>query len=198
MNQIDFANGIEVQKYFDEVIRLMNGVKISSVFSLGPSFSISDGVRQYMEDTEIYILFENGKCLVIDYPFIDALSADIRSISAEEYTQHQNLSIKDFFNDRTVVHVLTEDDQAIPEKTCKISLEYDSLVGVDLEFVTKSYSKWIEGDLLFDVAPKATTFSQLLFKMANGKSFVICPGDAIIDGYTFVWSDDAKELVKEL
>lgn len=193
MNQIDFANGIEVQKYFDEVIQLMNGVRISSVFSLGPSFSFSDGVRKYMEDTEIYIFFENGKCLVIDYPFIDALSADIRSISAEEYTQRQNLSRKDFFNDRAVGHVLTEDDQAIPEKTCKISLEYDSLVGVDLEFVTEPYSKWIEGDLLFDVAPKATTFSQLLFKMANGKSFVICPADAEMDGYTFVWSDDAEE-----
>ena len=197
MNQIDFANGIEVQKYFDEVIRLMNGVRISAVFSLCAGFSIRDGVRKYMEDTEIYILFENGKCLVIDYPFIDALSADLRSTSTEEYMQHGNSVIKDFFNDRTVAHVLTEDNQTIPEKTCKISLEYDSLVGVDLEFVTEPYSKWIEGDLLFDVAPKATTFSQLLFKMANGKSFVICPADALMDGYTFVWSDDAKELVKE-
>jgi hypothetical protein len=36
---------------------------------------------------------------------------------------------------------------------------------------------------------------KITFSMENGKSFVICPDDAMVDGYTLVWSADAKETV---
>ena len=60
MNQIDYSNGTEVQEFFDDILSTMQGIKISAVFSKCPSFSNSGDLRIYDDDTEIYILFENG------------------------------------------------------------------------------------------------------------------------------------------
>ena len=195
MKRIDFSNGFEVQKYFDGVLKSMQGVKIISVFACYPSFSNCNGLRVYNEDTEIYILFENDICLVIDYRFVDALEVALRPLSDEEKLWYQNATMKDFFNDSTNIYTLASDNQTTLDRCQRISLEYGSLKSIVLEYVTRPYSKWVAGSLVDEVAPKETTSDKITFSMENGKSFVICPDDAMVDGYTLVWSADAKETV---
>ena len=75
---------MEAEKYFCGVVEQMRGVKVKAVFSCCPSFGDYDGIRRYIEDNEIYILFENDICLVISYRFIDALRVEMRALSDDE------------------------------------------------------------------------------------------------------------------
>lgn len=61
MKKIDFSDRMEAEKYFCGVVEQMRGVKVKAVFSCCPSFGDYDGIRRYIEDNEIYILFENDK-----------------------------------------------------------------------------------------------------------------------------------------
>ena len=192
MKEIDFSDGIEVQKCFDEIVRSLQSVKIVSVFTASPSFSNYGDVRKYMEDTEIYILFENWESLAIDYRFIDALSISLRPLTEEEKSWYKDALIKDLFNDSTDIYTMQPDNRHILNRTQKIFLEYDSLKRIGLDYVTRAYSKWIGGTLVDEVMPKPTTFDRITFTMENGNSFVICPAAADNDGYTFVWSKDAQ------
>lgn len=40
--------------------------------------------------------------------------------------------------------------------------------------------------------PNENTFEDITFTMKNGKTFSVRPCDAMDDGYTLVWSDDAE------
>jgi hypothetical protein len=75
-------------------------------------------------------------------------------------------------------------------ETC--NLEYGNIVDVSLKSVTYDYEKWIDDDIEL-VPPIEETFDEIKFIMNNGKSFVICPDEAIADGYALLWSEDADE-----
>ena len=197
MKPIDFSKSTEVNKFFDEVLKSMQGVKIAAIFTLCASFGTREGYRTYMEDTEVYILFENEECLVVEYPFIDDLSVSLRKFSEEEKKRHEETVLKDFFNDSTDVYTTITGNQPILRCNETISLEYDSLVSVKLEKVTQPYAKWIGGGIDDEVMPLDTTFEKMVFTMANGNTFVICPAAAELDGYTLVWSEDAQETTTD-
>ena len=198
MKPIDFSDSTEANEYFSELLKTMHGVKIVAIFSYCPMFNNHQGYRTYEDGTEIYILFENGECLVVDYRFIDALSVSLHKFSEEEKKLHEEANPKDFFNDSTDIYNMTADNRTVLRCNQTISLEYDSLVSIELEKVTIPYAKWIDGDINDEVLPLSTTFEKIVFTMANGNTFVICPADAAVDGYTMVWSQDAQETITEL
>ena len=78
---IKLSNAAEAKLYFENIIKKLNGVKICAVFSDSPLFNDNNGYRLYRDDTPIYIVFENGQCLIIDYRFIDALCVDFRPLN---------------------------------------------------------------------------------------------------------------------
>ena len=91
-----------------------------------------------MEDTEIYILFENGESLAIDYRFIDALSISLRPLTEEEKSWYKDALIKDLFNDSTDIYTMQPDNRHILNRNQKIFLEYDSLKRIGLDYVTRA------------------------------------------------------------
>ena len=188
MKQIKSSNGLKIQNFSDEVLNELQGVKVESVFSCRPSFSHRNKIREYSIDTELYILFENGKCLVIEYPFIDALSVEFRSLSSEEMNLIENSIVDDFFNDTTEIY----NNNKELKRVINISLEYDCIKKIKLEYVAKPYEKWVGSDIEL-VNPNPTTFEKITFVMKNKKTFVVCPESAETDGYTLVCSKDAIE-----
>lgn len=195
MKKIDFSDRMEAEKYFCGVVEQMRGVKVKAVFSCCPSFGDYDGIRQYIEDNEIYILFENDICLVISYRFIDALRVEMRALSDDERAWYEEAVIKDYFNDETKIYRMLPDGGAELEKTCKISLDYDCVENIELKRKSLPYLKWDGPSSIAEVEPKLSTFECITFVMKNGNTFAICPQPADTDGYTDVWSADAVEVV---
>ena len=169
--------------------------KVNAVFGLYAGFwNQHRGYRLYSSDTELYIMLENNKCLVISYYFVDGLEVEFRELTPEESNDYTKVLQKDFFN--------TEDDiynyytsQIVRKETCK--LEYGSIVDVSLRSVTSDYNKWVDGDIKV-VHPTAETFDEIKFTMSSGKSFIICADDAEADGYALLWSEDTEETITEI
>ena len=66
--KIESDNKTEVQKFFDCVLKIMNGVGISAVFSQDICFGrTEEDARFYDISDDVIILFENGMCLDLDY-----------------------------------------------------------------------------------------------------------------------------------
>ncbi len=193
---IELSNASEAKLYFENIVKKMNGVKINSVFSACPSFNNNNGYRLYSDDTPIYIIFENGQCLIIEYRFIDALCVDFCQLNEEEHELIKEATIKDFFNCLIDIHNYSKnnEDESVYEKyeTKTISLEYDTLSSIELRPVTEEYEKWIDGDIDY-VVPNKDTFDEIKFIMTNNNTFIICADDAYVDGYVMAWSTDAKE-----
>ena len=187
---IELSNASKAKLYFENIIKEMNGVKICAVFSACPFFNNNSDFRRYEDDTPIYIIFENGQCLIIEYPFIDSLHVDFRPLNEDENELLKKALIKDFFN----CSVDINDSRYKAYETKIISLEYDALSSIELRPVTDEYEKWIDGNIDY-VAPNEDTFDEIKFKMSNGSTFIICADGAVIDGYVMVGSTDAKESI---
>lgn len=177
---------------FNSIIGLQQHSRIKAIFALAsPSWNHHRGFRTYSTDEELYILFENDWCLIINYRFIDFLDVEFRKLTESEIDEYEKLLMKDCFN--TINDMYDFHSKRIHEtQICK--LEYDSIESVSLRSVTDDYSKWI-GDELDFVSPTEETFDEIKFVMSNGKSFVICADDAYVDGYAMFWSEDTKEEV---
>ncbi len=194
INVLEFQKASDAKAYFDNVIREMSGIKIKYIFSNCASFNHYAGYRVYSDCSPITIVFENEQCLILDYPFIDALRMELRPISAEELARLQDPLTEDYFN--CSVDIYNSAGGVIGDiyETAIISLEYDTLVDVELRPVNKEYEKWI-GRRIDYVLPTEETFSAITFIMGNGNTFTICAESATCDGYISAWSADAKETI---
>lgn len=152
-----------------------------------------NGYRTYSADTEVYILFEDEMCLVINYLFIDELDIEYRPLQKDEGDIYEEIIIRDFFNSVDEIHASVE-GEIIEVQT--ISLDYDSIETICLNPVTYEYGKWISQGIE-EVQPTDETFDKLELQMKNGKSIFICPQDAESDGYVMLWSEDALEVIEK-
>ena len=90
----------QTTEYFNSIIPKLKGIKIKSIFFLSPPFWHNhENFRTYFYDTDVYILFENDYCLVIDYPFINELKVEFRKMTSQEKYDYERTYIKDIFND---------------------------------------------------------------------------------------------------
>ena len=193
---VELSKASEAKLYFENIIKKLYGVKICVVFSASPWFNNNSGYRRYEDRPPLYIIFENGQCLIIKYPFIDSLCVDFRPLNEEENALLEKVTIKDYFNCSIDIQKYSENNEG--ESDCKkyetkiISLEYDTLSSIELRPVTKEYEKWIDDDIDY-VTPTEETFDEIKFTMSNGNTFIICADDAYVDGYVMAWSTDAEE-----
>ena len=189
---MDFSKKSETIEYFDSIIVELNASKVKAIFSLSsPFWNQNRGFRAYSTDTEVYIVLENGMCLVITYYFVDELEVQFRMLTTEEKNEYSNTMIKDFFNSVDDIYDIYS-NKIKQVETC--ALEYDCISSISLRSVTKEYTKWLEDGIDF-VSPTDETFDEIKFTMNNGKSFVVCADDAEVDGYALVWSEDTKETI---
>ena len=191
----DFSKKSEVDEYFDELLPIISQFKVRSICSYYPvSWNNHRKHRLCSTDGELFILFDNdSKVLVIDYPFIDALDVCYRYLSSVECSHFKELIERDPLNSIDDIYD-RPDGHIIRTETC--SLEYGRIKRIVLKSVTREYDKWLAHGI-DTVNPTEETFREIHFFMDNGKSFVICPDDAIADGYTLLWSDDTVESIIE-
>lgn len=96
---LDFSKKTDTEKYFSSIMGDLQKTKIKTVFSIAPmSWHHHREYRTYTTCSELYVLFENDYCLVINYRFIDALKIQYRKLTADERNKYSALLVKDFFN----------------------------------------------------------------------------------------------------
>ena len=178
---LELSKRSEAEVFFKDVVNKTKSIKIKSVSSHCNIYHSRTKYRVYQSDTPIYILFDDGHCLLIDYRFIDALGVDFKMITKKEIDELE-LARNDLFN-----YDYSNDDSS--------SLEYGSVMTIEIRTKNEKYSKWIGGDVEL-VSPNYETFDEIKFIMNNGNTFFISPADAEDDGYVMVWSTDAKEYTK--
>ena len=189
---IDFSKKSETKKYFNSIMDNLKQSKIKRVFQFFPvGWSSEKGYRIYQTSSEFYILLENDYCLIISYPFIDALNVQFRNLTDIEVFYKHDMRMKNMFDTVDEIHK-AQTDKIHTIETYK--LECGSIVDVSLRSVTSDYNKWLDGGLDM-VSPTKETFDEIKFTMSNGKSFVICADDAQSDGWTLLWSEDAEETI---
>lgn len=184
----DFSKISEAKEYFTEILKEIKSAKIIGVFA-STLVLTNKGSYTYMQDSPIYIRLDNGKCLIIDFMFIDELHAEYRAMTEEEQAEYNEREIKDCFNRST--DICDDDDKVIGVE--RSALPYGRLTDIELEpLEDDTYTIWSDGGII-EVLSNEQTFCSIEFKMDNGKSFLICPGSAYDDGYSFLWSNDAVE-----
>ncbi len=189
---LQLSKATETRSFFGNVINEVRGIKIKRIFSICPSWHMYKGHRLYSDCTPLYILFENGQCLILEYYFIDKLRAEFRQMTVEEIAEFQDLSLIDYFNSSDEIYNCVEGEIADIDCTETIALEYGNLESVELRQVTWEYSQWINGNIE-SVLPTDEKFDEIKFIMSNGNTFVICGDDAYADGYVLAWSTDSEE-----
>ncbi len=184
----------KAMEYFNSIISLQKYSKIKAIFALStPSWGHNRGYRTYSTNEELYILFENEWCLIINYRFIDFLDVDFRRLTEKEKNKYEELLIKDYFNNS--IDVYDSHSKTYETRYCK--LDYDCIERVLFRSVTDDYSKWIGDDLEF-VSPTDETFDEIKFIMNNGNSFIICADEAEVNGFAMFWSEDSKDEIKKV
>ena len=184
----DFSKRSEVQKYFSEILEELKSAKITAVLTT-PFIFVDDGIFTYMQDEPVFIRFDNGKCLVIEYYFIDELSIGYREMTEEEIEIFSR-DFDDCFNRTTTVYDGINSKK--PAYEDKSSLEYGRLTKIELTPVVEKYEAWVDHDIV-EVEPTDETFKLITFHMDNGKKFFIEPDVAEADGYSLLWSTDAVQ-----
>lgn len=189
----DLSKKSQTTEYFNSIIPKLKGIKIKSIFFLSPPFWHNhENFRTYFYDTDVYILFENDYCLVIDYPFINELKVEFRKMTSQEKYDYERTYIKDIFNTVNHIHSNTYSNKICRVESCE--LEYGSIEKVTIRSVIGEYTTCVNNDFDFFEATEET-FDEIEFTMSNGKSFIICADDAEADGYVLIWSKDTNETI---
>lgn len=184
----DFSKASATENYFKDIINRLKDSKISGVYCVISTW-FSYSTFTYMQDEPLFIIFENGQCLVIEYYEINKLNVEYREMTVEERKIFDESDIKDLFNRTTKIHNGRTRELMYIEKS---ELAYESLDRIELKRVTEEYSTWIDGAIVEGIKPTGETFNEIKFIMKNGKSFIICADDPEDDGYSLLWSEDAK------
>lgn len=189
---LDLSKKSQAEAYFHSIMDDLQASTVKAVFALEPlSWSSHGGRRMYDVCSEVFVLLENGNCLVMDYRYIDSLDVQLRKMTAIEQDEYEKWQEKDYFNTVNDIYDLQE-NRVYQTETCH--LEYGAIREVSLHTVTHEYEKWLD-DGIDSVSPTEETFDEIRFTMSNGKSFVVCAGDAMSSGMTWLWSEDTMETV---
>lgn len=179
----------ETEAYFDRLLEDLGNTKIKSVFSPIISFKNYDPKHRTYDCDTLFVIFENSKCLVIEFQYVDALTLQYREMTQAEKAVFDECKIKDLF-DNTIQ--ITDYKTGEISETLLISLEYDALKDVEVRRRTDPYYVWGE-DEIEEKYPEAETFDGLTFHMKNGNTLVIYPGDVTDGGTMYFCSPDSVE-----
>ena len=183
----DFSKKSDTQKYLSEILKKVKTAKIIGVLANLWIFK-RDGVFTYEQDGPVYIKFDNGRCLIVNYLCIDELKIEYREMTEEEIEYYSHAPFEDCFN--RVTNVYKDGESHEIEYVQRSTLEYGRLTGIELKPVIGKYLAWVNNRLI-ELESTAETFGLMTFCMDNGKKFFIEPEDAEMDGYSDLWSTDA-------
>ncbi len=189
----DFSKRSEMEEYFKNHIKTLEGIKIRGVFSIYPSnYDYTQvGHRCYSSESGVCIMFENKMCFVISYGFINRMKVEFRELTEKEWIVYSNVYDQeksiDFFN--SIDDVYDGKGQSIVSREI-CSLEYGELTRVEADVVKGKYNTWEE-----ELEATEETFCEVRFVMSNKKSFSICPDSPVVDGCVLVWSNDSNEVI---
>lgn len=181
----------QVQNYFNDIIQKEKGIKIKTVFSLDySSWDYCRGHRVYMQDSNLYMMFEDMNCLIIRFLGIDMFDVEYRKLTKKERAIYNENRTEDHFNKEDALH-----DSFSLEKieTQFCFLDYGCLKGIETFPATHPYEKWVNSKIR-DCEPTSETFYRIKLLMDNGKSINIEAEPAIYDAYMDVWSEDTVEF----
>ena len=189
----DFSKATDTKKYFEGILNELGDSKITGVYTVSPIW-FNHGYFIYMQCDPIYIIFDNGKCIVVEYNDINCLKAEYREMTESErqvYDEEASMkgesSMKDLFNRTSNIYGNLGKVTHIE----KSALPYGSLKRVEIKRVTEEYSAWVGSGIVDGIKPTEETFSEIKFIMKNGKNFIVCFDDPESDGYSLIWSEDA-------
>ncbi len=187
----DSSKRKEITDFFDAQVNELLGAKVKSVFSIAPpSWTKAPPFRKYYIDSDVYILFDNGICCIINYLFPDSIEIDFRKLTEEEKELCENLILPDFFNGSQDIYRSCTDEE--PERADVISLPYSEIEGIYLAPVKRIDGELVDCGIECESNPDSV-IDQIRFKMSNGKCFTVTAGDGFDDGFVWVWSEDCEE-----
>ena len=99
----DFSKATDTEQYFRETINALNGSKIVGIYNVCPTWFYR-GHFIYEQDDPVFIIFDNGYCLVLEYNFINELNVEYRKMTERERQSYDKAPIKDLFNRTTEIH----------------------------------------------------------------------------------------------
>lgn len=185
-----FDNKKEVDEYFTNLLREIRNVKITSVFTMSSaSYGIEREKIIYDTDTELYILLDNGKCIIISYLDASLLGIEYRSLNEKELNLYKKIRDKDLFN---MIHEIHNPHTMQICNIDSIKFEYSYVVQIDVHGFNNEFETWRNNKEVI-LPSGGDYFDRIDFCLANGNKICICPEDAIFDGYLDFWVEGSIE-----
>lgn len=183
----------QVENFFKDIIKKESGAKIKTVFSIEySSWSYSRGHRVYMQDCDLYIMFEDSNCLIICFLGVDKFDIEYRKLTKKEEAYYRKNRVEDYFNREDALYDSVDDTmEKIESQFC--FLDYGVLNDIEVFTESHSYEKWVNNKIQ-RCEPTNETFYRIKLLMDNEKSISIEAEPAIYDGYMDVCSEDTKEF----
>ena len=185
-----FNKKSDLQQYFNNIVK-NNMSEIVKIASLADDSSSKDLAIRYSIDEPLYIIFKNGKALIISYFNVCEITVDYRELTSDEKKLLAQINCKDFFNQ---VNDIYDYHTLKLSKRITVFLEYDALEKIEVKYFEGNYETW-ENNKIIIKKGTLENFDEIIFTMKNGKRIHIKPESAIFDGYLDVWSDDAYENI---
>ena len=190
-----FENKKDVDEYFKKLIEVIKGVKITNVFTLdNASYGVGREKIVYDIDSELYILLENSKCIIISYLVASLLGIEYRELNENELKQYKEIRDKDLFN---MTHEIHNPHTMQICNIDSISFEYSSVIQIDVHGFSNEFETWRNSKEVI-LPSGGDYFDRIEFCLDNGNKICMCPEDAIFDGYLDFWVEGAKEEHKVL
>lgn len=187
---MEFNSRKELQAYMDRIVS-ENHISVVKVCSQSQSSSTYTPIR-YMVDEPLYIIFENGMALVLEYYNVYNIDVEYRELTDEEAEDLSKIYNNDFFN---VVYDVYNYEPRRLSKRITLNMEYDVLEKVDVHFFEGDYEKWEDGKIITKEGTEEN-FGEIVFTMKNGNTIHLMAEDAMMDGYMSVWASTGYENVR--
>ena len=178
MSTYDLSKRSQATQYFSELLQELNGAKVAGVYARANGFSFVPRYRFVLQHTPLFIAFDNGKSLVLEFSYVDELRAEYRAMTVAEQVERESDWLTDYFN----FEIESECDFH------SVHLAYDSLSLIRVNSLHDGYSKSTADGAVDWVEATDESFDTIEFVMQNGKSFSICADFSIAD----VWVDGAE------
>ena len=182
----DLSKKSHAESYFSAFLSLVKNIKVKAIYTPAPFLISEENEYTIMADQPIYIVFENGKCLAVEYYYIDELMLDYREMTKEEKRIRRKDKRKDFFNYKNITYK-NYGDELIPDTVYKVQSPYGCISKIKVESVKGKYNKWLSTGLE-SVQATAETFNKIVIELDNSNELCIYAEDAEIDGYCIVYT----------
>ena len=187
---MEFNSRKELQSYMNHIVS-ENQTSVVKVCSQSHSSSTYTPIR-YMVDEPLYIIFENGMALVLEYYNVCNIDVEYRELTDEEAEDLYKMYNNDLFN---VVYDVYNYEPRRLSKRITLNMEYDTLEKVDVRFFEGDYEKWEDGKIITKEGTEEN-FGEIVFTMKNGNKIHLMAEDVMMDGYMSVWSSTGYENVR--